>query len=70
MSFKYIHDAEGDPQAHKEIVTGLDSTWYEAKRDLDRLPDFADAETSPGMPEKLKGRLRFWLDDRLKQRRS
>ena len=68
LSLKYIHDAEGDPKDHKELVIGQSSTWYEAKRDLDRLPDFANPETNPGMPEKLQGRLRLWLEQRLKGR--
>lgn len=68
LSLKYIHDAEGDPQDHKELVTGIESTWYEAKRDLDRLPEFADPETNPGMPVKTQGRLKNWLEQRLKER--
>jgi len=68
LSFKYIHDAEGDPQDHKELVLGLDSTWYEARRDLDRLPDWANPETNPGVPVKMQGRLKTWLDQRLGNR--
>ena len=68
LSLKYIHDAEGDPEDHKELVVGLPSSWYEAKRDLDLLPDFADPETNPGIPGKMQGRLSTWLKQRLEER--
>jgi hypothetical protein len=68
LTFRYIFDPTADAQEHAELMTGLDATWYEAKRNMDRLPDYADPETEPTFSEKTRGRLAQWLEHRLKER--
>jgi hypothetical protein len=68
LSFRYIYDPVGDPQDHKELMTGMDATAYEVKRNMDRLPDFLDPEKSLTFSGKLDGRVHSWLEQRLAQR--
>src|SRR6185436_18002432 len=68
LSFRYIYDPVGDPQDHKELMTGAEATAYEVKRNMDRLPDFVDPETPLKFTSKLDGRIGRWLADRLNQR--
>jgi hypothetical protein len=68
LTFRYIFDPTADAQEHAELMTGLDATWYEAKRNMDRLPDYADPETEATFSEKTRGRLAQWLEHRLRER--
>jgi hypothetical protein len=68
LSFQYIYDAEGDPVDHKELMTGAETTWYDVRRNIDRLPDFVDPEKTGLLTDIQKGKLVRWLDGRLKER--
>ena len=49
-------------------MTGIGATWYDAKRNMDRLPEYADPEVGSAFLDKTKGRLAAWLERRLKER--
>ncbi len=68
LSLKYVYDPVGDPEDHTELMTGTQATSYEVKRNMDRLPDFLDPETSLKFTSKFDGRIGRWLADRLAQR--
>jgi hypothetical protein len=68
LTFRYIYDPAADAEEHAELMTGIDATWYEAKGNMDRLPDYADPETEATFSEKTRGRLAQWLEQRLKER--
>jgi len=68
LSFQYIYDPVGDPQDHKELMTGMEATAYEVKRNMDRLPDFLDPEKQLTFSGKLTGRVERWLASRLAER--
>jgi len=68
LSLRYIFDPEVDPQGHAELMTGIPVSWYEIKRDMDRLPDFVDPERTSILDRSLRGRLVEWLEKRIKQR--
>jgi hypothetical protein len=68
LTFRYIYDPAADPEEHAELMTGIGATWYEAKRNMDRLPDYADPETGAAFSDKTRGRLAHWLEQRLKER--
>jgi hypothetical protein len=66
LTFRYIYDPSADIEEHAELMTGIESGWYEAKRNLDRLPDFCDPEKTEGLPLQLRARLAKWLEERSK----
>jgi hypothetical protein len=68
LSFRYIYDPVGDPDDHKELMTGEKATAYEVKRNMDRLPDFLDPEIPLKFTGKFDGRIGRWLADRIAQR--
>jgi hypothetical protein len=68
LSLQYIYDPAGDPNDHKELMTGIETTWYDVKRNLDRLPDFVDPEKTALLTSPQRGRLVRWLEGRLKER--
>lgn len=68
LTFRYIFDSTADADEHAELMTGLNATWYEAKRNMDRLPDYADPETEATFSPKTSGRLAQWLEQRLTER--
>jgi hypothetical protein len=68
LSFRYIYDPIGDPDDHKELMTGEKATAYEVKRNMDRLPDFLDPEIPLKFTSKFDGRIGRWLADRIAQR--
>jgi len=68
LTFRYIFDPTADANEHAELMTGVDATWYEAKMNMDRLPDYADPETEATFSEKTRGRLAQWLEQRLTER--
>jgi hypothetical protein len=68
LSFRYIYDPVGDPDDHKELMTGEKATAYEVKRNMDRLPDFLDPEIPLKFTSKFDGRIGRWLADRIAQR--
>ncbi len=68
LSFQYIFDPIGDPQDHRELMTGTEATAFDVKRNMDRLPDFLDPEKSLSFSGKLDGRIERWLAERLAQR--
>jgi hypothetical protein len=63
LSLRYIWDGTGDSD-HHDLMTGVEANWYDVRRNMDRLPDFVNPETTPGYPEPLRARLAKWLDDR------
>jgi len=68
LSLRYIFDAKADPQDHKDLVSGVESNWYEIKRNLDRLPQFCDPEVVSELTPKMQGKLKTWAAQRLKER--
>ena len=68
LSLRYIFDSKADPADHKDLVTGVESSWYEVKRNLDRLPKFCDPELISELTPKMQGRLKNWAAQRLKDR--
>jgi hypothetical protein len=68
LSLRYIFDSQADPQDHRELVAGVESGWYEVKRNLDRFPRFADPESTPELTSKIEGQLKNWAEKRLKER--
>lgn len=68
LTFRYIYDPTTDAEEHAELMTGIAATWYEAKRNMDRLLDYADPETEATFSEKTRGRLAQWLEQRLAER--
>jgi hypothetical protein len=68
LSFRYIFDGTADPADHAELMAGVEAGSYEVKRNMDRLPDFADPERLGAMSDKIKGRLGQWLQKRLEER--
>lgn len=68
LTFRYIFDPVADVQDHAELMTGVESSWYDVRRNIDRLPDFVYPEKSDTFTPKLRGRLANWLDTRLKER--
>jgi hypothetical protein len=65
---RYIFDSSEDPKGHSELMTGIPVSWYDVKRDMDRLPDFVDPENTSSLDRPLRGRLVGWLEDRMKRR--
>jgi hypothetical protein len=49
-------------------MTGIEASWYEFRRNIDRLPEFVNPENTKEFPDKLRGRLGNWLESRLKLR--
>jgi len=68
LTFRYIYDSEADPEEHAELTTGVNATWYEVKRNMDQLPDYADPEKSSTLPLPVRARLAKWLEHRLNER--
>ena len=70
LTFRYIYDKAVDPQEHRELMVGVDATWYDVRRNMDRLPDFASPENGNPLNEKTRAVLAGWLEKRLAQRLS
>ena len=68
LTFRYIFDPTADAEEHAELMTGVDATWYDVKRNMDRLPDYADPEVDAPFSDKTRGRLALWLEQRLKEK--
>ena len=68
LSFRYIFDAEADPLDHAELMTGVPATWFEVRRNMDRLPDYANPESGREFSEVARGRLAHWGAERLQRR--
>jgi hypothetical protein len=68
LSFEYIFDPAGDPDDHRELMTGTEATWYDVKRNMERLPDYVDPEKTNSLTGAQRGRLVRWLEGRLKER--
>jgi hypothetical protein len=68
LSLRYIFDSNADPEDHKQLVAGVESNWYDIKRNLDRLPGFCDPEVVSEITAKMQGQLRTWASQRLKDR--
>jgi hypothetical protein len=68
LELSYIFDAVADPEGHAELMTGIPATWYEAKRNMDRVPDFANPELNEAFTAKTRGRLLNWLEKRTQSR--
>ena len=68
LSLSYIYDPVRDPDDHRELMTGTPATWYDVRRNLDRLPSFVDPEQTGKLRSSEKGRLVRWLEKRLKER--
>ncbi|HEY6349888.1 MAG TPA: hypothetical protein VI636_10805 [Candidatus Angelobacter sp.] len=70
LSLRYIFDSTADPQGHSELMAGIPVSWYEVKRDMDRLPDFVDPEHTSVLDRTTRGRLSTWIEQRIRQRCS
>ena len=68
LTFRYIYDESADPEEHRELMTGVRATWYDVRRNMDRLPDFANPEKKTVFAEATRGRLAQWLEQRLRAR--
>lgn len=68
LSFQYIHDASGDPEGHAELMLGTPAKWYDVKRNMDRIPQFADPEAVGLLDHETRGRLSSWLEERIRSR--
>jgi hypothetical protein len=68
LSFRYIFDPTGDPLEHAELMTGVPAGWFEVRRNMDRLPDYANPESGRELSDKSRGRLAHWAAERLQRR--
>ena len=68
LSFRYIFDPLTDPDGHAELMAGVPTKWYDVRRNMDRIPEFADPEKVPVLDRQLRGRLAAWLEDRIRSR--
>jgi hypothetical protein len=68
LSFRYIFDPSADPEGHAELMAGMPVKWYDVRRNMDRVPDFADPEKITALDRQLRGRLATWLEDRIRLR--
>jgi hypothetical protein len=68
LTLRYIYDPAADPEEHAELTTGVAATWYDAKRNMDRLPDFADPESVRHLSVIQRTKLARWMRQRLKDR--
>ena len=50
------------------MMLGSEATWFEVKRNLDRLPRTVDPETVATLTPKMEGQLKNWAAGRLKER--
>lgn len=64
LTFRYIYDPAADPQEHADLMTGTDATWYDVKRNMDRLPSFVEPEKISTLSLPLRARLARWLAER------
>ena len=70
LDLQYIHDPQADPSIYAELMVGKPATWYEVRRNMDRLPEFANPEKNKALPLQVVGRLGDWLVHRLRARLS
>jgi hypothetical protein len=49
-------------------MNGIPAKWFEAQQSMDRIPDFADPESTSMTDSRLRGRLTTWLEDRIRSR--
>jgi hypothetical protein len=68
LTFRYIFDPLTDPLDHAELVEGVPATWYDVRRNMDRLPDFVNPERHNELTPVLRGRMANWLQGRLHDR--
>ncbi len=68
LSFRYIFDSTVDPEGHAELMAGAPAKWYDVRRNLERIPEFADPEKTSMADRKLRGRLARWLEERIDAR--
>ncbi len=68
LTFRYIYDPNADPEEHQELMTGVGATWYDVRRNTDRLPSFVNPEKTPGLTVVARARLARWLEQRLRSR--
>jgi len=68
LSFRYIFDASTDAEGHAELMAGTPAKLYDVRRNMDRIPEFADPEKTSMMDRELRGRLAAWLEERIRSR--
>lgn len=68
LTFRYIYDGAADPQDHAELMTGVEASMYEARKNMDRVPDFARPDKTGKLTEKQRGQLAQWLEQNLRAR--
>jgi hypothetical protein len=68
LSLRYIFDSAADAEGHAELMAGIPAKWFEARQNMDRIPDFADPEHTSMADARLRGRLTTWLEDRIRSR--
>jgi hypothetical protein len=68
LSFRYIFDPVADVEGHAELMAGTPAKWYDVDRNMGRLPDFVNPETTSVSDRRLRGRLSTRLEERIRQR--
>lgn len=68
LSFRYIFDGGADPEGHRDLMVGTPAKWYDVRRNMDRIPDFADPEQTTILDRQTRGRLAKWLEERIRSR--
>ena len=68
LGLQYIFDPSADPEGHAELMAGIPTKWYDVRRNMDRIPEFADPERVPVLDRQMRGRLATWLEDRIRSR--
>jgi hypothetical protein len=68
LGLRYIFDPLTDPDGHAELMAGIPTKWYDVRRNMDRIPEFADPEKVPVLDRQIRGRLAGWLEDRIRSR--
>jgi hypothetical protein len=68
LGLRYIYDGNADPKDHADLMVGIEATWFEIKRNLDRLPRAVDPEILSNLSPKMEGHLKNWALERLKGR--
>jgi hypothetical protein len=53
---------------HADLMLGSAASWFDVKRNIDRLPRAVNPETVATLTPKMEGQLKNWAAERLKQR--
>jgi hypothetical protein len=70
LSLRYIWNGTAEPEDHRGLMTGDSATWYDVRRNMDRLPEWVNPETTPLYSVQLRAQLGSWLEQRLRERQA